>query len=75
MCENLTVKPSSILEVGGEPDSTDRRWRNFARGIVKSPPAVGAFLEQFVYGTLDAEEHADEIAEFRKNFAIQAVGQ
>ena len=69
MCENLAVKPLSILEGGGEPESSDRRWQNFTRGIVKSFPLVGAFLEQFIYGARDANEHADEIAEFRKNFA------
>ena len=63
------MKPLSILEGGGEPDSIDRRWQNFTRGIVKSFPLVGALLEQLVYGTLDATEHAVEIAEFRKNLA------
>ena len=60
------------LSISGEPagsDSIDRLWRNLVRGTVKSAPGVGALLEQLAYGTADANEHAEEVAEFRKSFA------
>ncbi len=69
MWDNRAVKPLSIRGGGGEPESIDLLWKNLVRGTVKAPPVLGALLEQFIYGTLDAKEHAQEIAEFRKHFA------
>ena len=62
------MKPSSIFGERAEPDSLDQLWRNFLRGIVKSTPLAGNLLEQLAYGTMDAKEHAEEIAEFQKSF-------
>ena len=58
-----------MLGGGGEPESIDLQWQNFVRGIVTSPPVIGAFLDKFAYGTLDAKAHAEEIEEFRKRSA------
>ena len=67
--ENRAVKPLSISGEPAGPDSIDRLWRNLVRGTVKSAPGVGALLEQLIYATADANEHAEEVAEFRKSFA------
>ena len=61
--------PTSLFGENPPADSIDRLWRNFLRGIVKSPPVVGAFLEQLIFGTLDENERADEREELRRAFA------
>ncbi len=63
------MKPLSISGEPAGPDSTDRLWRNLGRGIVKSVPLTGALLEQLIFATADANEHAEEVAEFRNSFA------
>ena len=36
-----------------DPIITRESAKNFVRGLLKSPPGLGAFLEQLIYGTLD----------------------
>ena len=67
--ENRAVKPLSISGEPAGPDSIDRLWRNLVRGSVKSVPLTGALLEQLIFATADASEHAEEVEEFRKSFA------
>ena len=53
------------------PDAIETLGYNFARGIAKSIPLAGAFLEQYVFGTLDANARASEARKL--NDAMQAV--